>query len=357
MQDGKQTDGRAGDSLDGRSMRDGQSHASPGSRGRVVVVGSANMDMVVDVDRFPIPGETVFGRSFAMHPGGKGANQAVAAARLGSEVLFIGKMGADVFAERLSASMNGQGVNLDHLLVDDALPTGTALIMVDGKAQNEIIVVSGSNMALTPADMESHREAFATAKVVLFQLEIPVGTVLRGAQIARSYGAVVILNPAPAADLPDELFGLIDYITPNETEATAMTGLSVNDVETAEAAGKILLERGVRNALLTLGEKGALLVSADGARHFPAFIVDAVDTTAAGDAFNGALAHYLTQGLAAAEAILKANSVAALAVQKQGAQPSMPTSEEVKRFVRQMGASASPAGPVYGDGSDGVPIS
>jgi ribokinase len=350
MQDGKQADDRAGEAPDGRSMRDGHDGASSGSRARVLVVGSANMDLVVDVDRFPVPGETVFGRTFAMHPGGKGANQAVAAARLGADVCFIGKMGNDVFAERLRESMSSQGVRLEHLLIDPELPTGTALITVDSSAQNEIIVVSGSNMALTPGDMDDHEDAFAAARVVLFQLEIPVDTIVRAAQIARSHGAMVILNPAPAAHLPAELFGLIDYITPNETEASALTGIPVADVPSAEAAGRALVKKGVRNALLTLGEKGSLLVSRETVRHFPAFMVDAVDTTAAGDAFNGSFAHFLTLGYSPADAIRNANAVAALAVQKAGAQHSMPSAAELASFLEE-DASTGSAAASLGDGS------
>jgi ribokinase len=328
-----------GSSGDGGHHRDGQRY------GEILVVGSANMDMVVSVDRFPLPGETVFGRDFAMHPGGKGANQAVGAARLGARVSFIGKMGRDAFRDRLVAGMEAHGIDLCYLREDPTEPTGTALITVDGSAQNEIVVISGSNMTLTPEDVEACEEAFEAASVVLMQLEIPVPVIARAARMARAHKAMVILNPAPACDLPDDLLGMVDILTPNETEATALTGMSVDTLEAAEAAGKALVARGVRHVVLTLGERGALLVTANEARHFPAIEVEAVDTTAAGDAFNGALAHFLVSTGSVHEAARMANIVAALSIRRAGAQPSMPDLDELTQFLASDGeAEPVPAG-------------
>ncbi len=302
------------------------------SRNAILVIGSANMDLVVTTQRFPQPGETVFGRKFGMYPGGKGANQAVAAAKLGGNVYFLGKMGNDLFREKLSASMQNDGVQLDHLLIDLHAATGMALITVDSNGQNEIVVVSGSNMNLSPADIESKRAVFTATKIVLLQLEIPLETVTRSARLAKEHGAIVILNPAPARELPQQLLSLIDYLTPNETEAAFLIKQDIHDQPSAQAAGSKLLAKGVQNIILTRGEKGALLVNNERAELFPAKKVQAVDTTGAGDAFNGALAFSLAGGKSIDEAIRFANTVAAYAVTKMGAQSSMPTTEELRAF-------------------------
>jgi ribokinase len=301
--------------------------------GSVLVVGSANMDMVVSCGRFPQPGETVLGADFGMYPGGKGANQAVACARLGGRVTFLGKMGRDVFCERLSAGLQRDGVSLDHLFLDPEAPTGIALITVDGEGQNEIIVVSGSNMRLTPAELEEKRAVFEAAAVVLVQLETPLETVQRAVALGKAHRATVILNPAPARPLPEALLRQVDYLTPNETEAEILTGLPVRDRASAEAAARQLLAQGVGCVVVTLGDKGALLVAPDRTALFPAQRVQAVDTTAAGDAFNGALAFALAGGQALEAALPFANAVGAYAVTKRGAQTSMPTRGELDAFT------------------------
>ncbi len=291
------------------------------------------MDMVVTARRFPQRGETVFGNTFGMFPGGKGANQAVCCAKLGGKVHFVGKMGDDVFRERLVRSMKHDGVRLGHLLVDRSDSTGIALITVDRTGQNEIVVVSGSNMKLRPSDVELKRSLFSTVRVVLLQLEIPLETVAKAAEIARSHGATVILNPAPARTLTTSLLKLIDYLTPNETEAEILSGVPVRNVKSAEKAARKLLKRGVKNIIVTMGSKGCLLVNRATLKVFPAKKVKPVDSTAAGDAFNGALALSLANGGNLDEAINFANTVAAVSVTRMGAQTSMPTMRELRSFV------------------------
>jgi ribokinase len=299
----------------------------------VLIVGSANMDLVVMARRFPQPGETVFGGRFAMFPGGKGANQAVACAKLGGRTYFVGKMGNDVFRDRLLASMNQDGVCLDHILYHPTEATGTALITVDGRGQNAIVVVSGSNMKLVPSDLDRLRGVFTRVCVVLIQLEIPLATVGRAVELAYNADATVILNPAPAQRLPRSILKNVDYLTPNETEAELLTGLSVHSLKSAESAGARLLRSGVKNVMITMGKQGCLLVNEERVRLFPALRVKAVDTTAAGDAFNGALAFSLSRGTSLEDAIPFANAVAAYSVTRLGAQSSMPTMKELRTAV------------------------
>jgi ribokinase len=301
----------------------------------VLVVGSANMDLVVTTGNFPVPGETVFGRSFGMFPGGKGANQAVACSKLGTRTLFLGKMGKDLFGDRLVAGMKREGVVLDHTQRVKGTATGMALITVNGTGQNEIVVVSGANMLLGPGDIERKREQFAHRGVLLVQLEVPLRTVKRAVQQAHERGMIVILNPAPAAVLPKSLLRMVDYLTPNETELRHLTGRSVAGVGNLTRAARSLLDQGVRHVLVTLGKEGCLLVNNDMARLYKTYRVKAIDTTAAGDAFNGALASALAQGQALDRAIPFANAVGALSVTRPGAQSSLPTANEVQRFVQR----------------------
>jgi len=293
------------------------------------------MDLVVTADRFPGPGETMLGKAFSAIPGGKGANQAVCCAKLGGRVHFVGKMGKDRFRDQLWKSMRSDGVLLGHTMTDAAAPTGIAFITVDNTGQNQIIVISGCNMRLMPRDMDAHGDAFVRGGVLLLQLEIPLPTVNRAAALARQRGLSVILNPAPARVLPDDLLKRVDYLTPNETEAEILTGVRVTSVRSAERAARRLLARGVRNVVITLGAKGSILVNQSGTCHYPARRVRAVDTTAAGDAFNGALAYALTTGYSAEKAIPFANDVASLSVTRFGAQSSMPSLAEVRRFRRE----------------------
>ena len=305
------------------------------AREGVLVVGSANMDMVVSTSRFPRPGETVLGRSFAMFPGGKGANQAVACAKLGGNVTFIGRMGKDVFRDRLFASMRGDGVKLRRVTIDPSLPTGIAVITVDSTGQNQIMVASGSNMALLPADIDRHKAAFGEARVLLVQLETPLPAVQRAVALAKQKKLTVILNPAPARRLPKSLLNMVDYLTPNENELSVLSGLPVSGLASAERAARKLMAGGVSSVIVTLGAKGCMAVTARGSRIFPSYKVHAVDTTAAGDAFNGALAFGLAAGLSLEAAVPFANGVAALSVTKMGAQSSMPGMKEVRTFMRR----------------------
>lgn len=303
------------------------------TRRDVLVIGSANMDMVIQSDRFPRPGETVLGNDFAMFPGGKGANQATACARLGGRVHFIGKMGKDVFRDDLTRSMERDGIDLDALLVDDEASTGVAFISIDGSGENQITVVSGSNMRLRPDEIEAREDLFRQAAVVVLQLEIPLETVEKAVELGRKHGATVILNPAPARELPPSLLAKVDILTPNEIEASLLAGLEVDSLDTAEEAARRLLEKGVGKVIVTLGDNGALLVTPDTRRHFPVQTVEVVDTTAAGDAFSGALAFAVAEGRSIDDAIRLANAVATHTVTRLGAQASMPTMEEAKKYL------------------------
>lgn len=299
----------------------------------VLVVGSANMDLVITADRFPKPGETIFGKQFQMFPGGKGANQAVGCAKLGCRTYFTGRFGNDDFRTRLHQSMGNDGVNLEHVFTDDNESTGIALITVDDSGQNEIVVISGSNMKLSPGDIESKSDLFASVKIVLAQLEVPLDTVAKAAELAKTNNCTFILNPAPAQKLPEDLIAIVDYLTPNETELELLSGLKVTDEESALTAARSLIKRGVKNIIVTLGSKGALLVTELYYKMFEAVKVNPLDTTAAGDSFNGALAYSLNAGNGIEDAITFANKAAAVSVTRMGAQASMPFINEIDELV------------------------
>jgi ribokinase len=242
-------------------------------------------------------------------------------------------MGKDVFRDRLAASMRKDGVLLDRLMIDPELPTGIGVITIDEAGQNQIVVASGSNMAVTPADIDRHRAAFSGASVLLVQLEIPLPAVHRAIALAKELDLTVILNPAPACKLSRVLLKMVDFLTPNEGELSVLAGMPVDDAASAEQAARKLMEGGPGCVVVTIGSKGAMAVSADGARIFPSYKVRPVDTTAAGDAFNGALAFGLASGLSLEAAVPFANAVAALSVTRMGAQSSMPTMKEVRSFL------------------------
>ncbi|OHB85230.1 MAG: ribokinase [Planctomycetes bacterium RBG_16_64_12] len=303
---------------------------------RIVVVGSSNTDMVVKAKRIPVPGETVTGGEFVMAAGGKGANQAVAAARLGAQVTFVARLGRDMFGDQAVENYEKEGIVTDFVLRDSENHTGVALIMVDEQGENLIAVASGANHALTPEDVAQAAEQIRSADVVMLQLEIPMGTVEFTAQLAADAGVRVILDPAPAAPLGDALVRRVTYLTPNESEAQRLTGIQVRDETSARAAAEKLLKSGARYVVVTLGAKGALVAGPQKAILIPGYAVEARDSTAAGDAFNGGLAAALAKGLPLDEAVREANLAGALSVTRMGAQPSLPTAEELRRFAKEV---------------------
>ena len=296
----------------------------------VLVVGSSNTDLIVQADRLPDSGETVLGGDLVISPGGKGANQAVGAARLGAKVSFVARVGNDMFGQEALANLEKEGVDLGFVVRDPETPSGVALIVLDKHGRNLIAVAQGANRTLAPADVIAARPAFDRSHVVLIQLEIPLETVGVAAQTGREAGAKVILNPAPAATLPEDLFDFVDILTPNEKEAKLLSGK-----DSPEDGAKALLEKGLEGVAVTLGEAGILFGSStDPIERFPGFSVKAVDTTGAGDAFNAALAVGLSRGDAMCEALRFAQAATALTVTRLGAQPSLPDSAEVERFLK-----------------------
>jgi ribokinase len=299
----------------------------------ILVVGSCCTDMVIRVDRLPRTGETVLGGEFATTPGGKGANQAVGAARAGGSVTFIGCIGRDNFGDKAVEGLAADGVNVDFVIRDGGSPSGVALIFVGPDGQNSIAVAPGSNSRLTPADLRKSRKAFANAHVLLLQLETPLKTVETAAEIATEAGVRVILNPAPAHELPASLLQRLFLLTPNETEAELLTGVRVNDEAGAAKAAAVLLAKGVKNVIITMGSAGAYVANKTINEIVPAFKVKAIDTVAAGDVFNGALALALSEGKPLVEAARFANAAAAVAVTRHGAQASAPTRKEIDQML------------------------
>jgi ribokinase len=300
---------------------------------KVVVVGSINMDLVARSQRIPHAGETVIGGDFRTVPGGKGANQAVAARRMGAQVRMLGRVGMDTFGSQLLDNLSKAGVDATGVGRDPQAASGIALIMVDDAGQNSILVAPGANMLLSPADIDAAEAVTATAQVMLLQLEIPLETVVRAAQIGHAHGVKVVLNPAPAQPLPPELTRLVDVLVPNEFEAALLTGLPVDSDEQIRAAASALRATGAANVIITLGGRGALLATAQGFQHFPAFPVKPVDTTAAGDAFVGCLGAALAEGRTLEEAMRWGSAAGALATTKKGAQPSLPQRKEVEDLL------------------------
>jgi ribokinase len=306
------------------------------TRPRVCVVGAANIDLISYVPRLPEMGETLHGTEFRMGYGGKGANQAVMAARLGADVTMVSKLGDDVFGQGTLENFRSCGVDTRFVSTTGEAFSGVAPIMVDGDGNNSIVIVTGANDLLTDAEIESARPAMAEAGVVVCQLEIPVPAVVVALRAARAEGTPTILNPAPAPDaLPDELFGLSDVLCPNQGEAELLTGRPVATVDDAGAAADALRERGAGSVVVTLGADGCLVVSPDGAEHVPAPTVTAVDTTGAGDAFVGALAYFMAKGDSLVTSAHWANEVAALSVLGRGTQTSFPDRAALPEAVLQ----------------------
>lgn len=291
------------------------------------------MDLVVKSTRIPAVGETILGGDFIMNPGGKGANQAVAAAKLGAEVYFVAKLGNDVFARQSLDNFRKEGINTQYLLQTDQAPSGVALIVVDDAGENVIVVAPGANQKLSPRDVKKARSVIASSGAVVAQLEVPLEAVETAARLAGSAGVPFVLNPAPAQTLSQELLAMVDVLTPNETEAAILTGIEVTSKDTAETAARELLKLGVKAVVLTMGSRGFLLAAGETTEFVPAMKVEAVDSTAAGDAFTGALAVGLARGETLRDAAFFANHAAALSVTRMGAQSSMPSLHDVKQFI------------------------
>jgi ribokinase len=315
---------------------------------KIVVVGSINLDLVAYVPRMPVEGETIIGNDFATYPGGKGANQAVAAARLGGDVVIIGRLGQDDFGKQLLRELEGAGVNAECVLRVPK-PSGSAIILVDPEGRNSIVVIPGANHELRPADLDQHREALQDAAVILAQLEIPIETVEHLGELAAALSVPFILDPAPAQALSANILRNVTWLTPNESETSSILrhlGHPIEDLVTEDAisaASEHLLASGVRNVILKLGSRGVYLSGKDvAATYIAPGRVEAIDTTAAGDAFNGGFAYGLTHGLSPIEAGRFACAVAAISVTRAGAQPSMPTLAEVSAFIRA--AAGTPKG-------------
>lgn len=295
---------------------------------KILVVGSINMDLVVRVPHAPLPGETVLGGDFETFPGGKGANQAVAAARMGGEVTMVGRVGNDSFGDALIQGLVEDKIKTTYVIKDTEARTGIAMISVAADGENEIVVASGANHKVTPEDVNNTRSIMREMDLLLLQLECPIDTVTASVELAKAYDVPVVLNPAPAQPLSKTLLANIDVLTPNEGELATLTG--EKDPEIAICS---LLEWGLKNLVITLGANGARVITAEGDQHLPAHEITAVDTTAAGDAFNGALAVALAEGKPLLEAVCYGMAAGALAATRRGAQPSLPTRDAVEGLM------------------------
>lgn len=300
-------------------------------KNRILVIGSSNTDMTVRSATLPKPGETVLGGDFRMGPGGKGANQAVAARLLGGEVTFVCKLGRDMFGEGASKHYESCGLDTSKILWSDK-PSGVALITVDSKAENSIVVASGANADMTISDIDSVADIIKSSGILLLQLEIPMDAVVHAAEIAYNAGVQVVLNPAPAAALPAELLKYVSILIPNETEASAISGIDINNFETAAAAAERLKGMGVREVIITMGSRGSVVCDGD-CTFVPAVKVNAVDTTAAGDTFCGGVCVALSEGKDLLEAVKFATAASSIAVQRPGAQDSVPNRCEVDKLL------------------------
>lgn len=301
----------------------------------ILVIGSFMMDLVVRTERFPHSGETVIGTSFSKFPGGKGANQAVAAARLGADVTMVGKVGSDLFGDEFLETLKNEGINTANILRDTQYPTGVGSITLEKNGNNRIVVVPGANLHYYSSELDSIKSLIQSSDLLIVQLEMDLNMIEQAVAYAVEVQVPVILNPAPAQKLGDELLKNVTYLTPNETEVELLTGIKVLTLEDAKNAGKILLEKGVQNVVITLAANGSLVVNQTESFHVPSFKVQPVDTVAAGDAFNGALAVGIVNKKPMREAVEFANAVGALTVTREGAIPSLPSKVEVEHFLSQ----------------------
>jgi ribokinase len=299
----------------------------------VLVIGSSNTDLIIKVARIPKPGETILGGEFARAAGGKGANQAVAAARAGGEVTFIARVGRDANGEQAVAGFAAEGIDVKRVIRDAKCPSGVAFILVDPDGENSIVVASGANDRLNPTDVRQAKSAFRRARIVLLQLETPLPTVAAAIELAVACGVQVVLNPAPARPVPAQLLRRVYLLTPNQSEAELLTGVTVDDEVAAAKAADRLLARGVKNVIITMGLRGAFVAGKDLRQMIPGFKVKAVDATGAGDIFNGTLAVALAQGRSLLEAARFACASAAISVTRFGAQPSAPWPKEIQAML------------------------
>ena len=305
--------------------------------GKLVVLGSINADHILNLESFPTPGETVTGHHYQVAFGGKGANQAVAAGRSGADIAFIACTGDDDIGERVRRQLLSDGIDVAPVRAVKDQSTGVALIFVNAEGENVIGIHAGANAALSVEQVEAEKARIAGAQALLMQLESPLESVLAAAKIAHQHQTTVVLNPAPARELSDELLALVDIITPNETEAEKLTGIRVENDDDAAKAARVLHEKGIGIVMITLGSRGVWVSHEGQGRRVPGFKVQAVDTIAAGDTFNGAFVTALLEGTALDEAIRFAHAAAAIAVTRKGAQPSVPWREEIDEFLRQQG--------------------
>lgn len=304
---------------------------------KILVVGSSNTDLIIKVPEIPRPGETLLGGVFQTFPGGKGANQAVAAARAGGDVIFIASVGDDTYGAESVKGYKLDHINTENIKICKNVPSGIAMITVSHQGENAITVASGANSNLTPADLDDAEEAFDEADMMLVQLETPLETVAKAIALCKDLDTRVILNPAPAAVLSDKILAGTDIITPNETEAESLTGISINDEKDADRAAEKLHEKGVQTVIITMGASGAFVSDPESGfrRMVPGFKVKAEDTTAAGDVFNGQLAVAIAEGISIQDAVQLAHSAAALSVKKMGAQSSIPIREATENFLKE----------------------
>jgi len=310
---------------------------------RITVVGSVNMDLVFRTPRMPALGETLHGHEFRQIPGGKGANQAVAAARQGAEVSFIGAVGNDGFGQFSQQCLSAEGIDINHLSTINGVATGVAGILVEDGGDNSIVLAAGANACLTPAHIDAARATIGAAKLLVCQLETPLATVEHAISVAQAQGVKVILNPAPAQALSQALLAQVDVLILNETEATLLSGITVKDTATAEQASLAMTAMGVNTVILTMGGHGALITEKSGSQFIPAIKVDVVDTTAAGDTFVGAFAVGIANGLSVLAASVEAQYTAALTVTKLGAQTSIPQRQDVIQFMTARQAACQAA--------------
>ena len=301
----------------------------------IIVFGSINIDLVATAPRLPIAGETLLGNNFFKAPGGKGANQAVAASKLGISTQIVGRVGKQGFSEELIHYLQAAGVKTENVFIDATVSSGVAIINVDDAGENQIVVIPGANGCVDTEDVERLSRLLPGTQALLLQLEIPISSVIAAAQSAQKAGVKVILDPAPAQnELPEELYPLVDILTPNEVEASQLVGFPVNDEESAKKAAEVLLQKGVKCAIVKLGAKGVYCSTTRKSFFTPAFSVEIVDTTAAGDAFNGGLAAALCEGLSLNQAVVWGAAAGALAASKSGAQPSLPDRVTFDKFLQ-----------------------